>query len=190
MKIAIDLDDVLANSLDSFMEFYNKNYGGELKREDFTAFTLNEIMGTPVEEERNILEDYDDRGYYENIEPTSGAKEAVLELGKKNELVIVTSRPQKKEEQTRRWLKKHMPEFSEVYFIRREYGGESKTKGEVCKELGVEVLIEDNLGYAKSCVSEGVKVLLFDYPWNQEKNLPENMIRVKSWEEILKVLGA
>jgi len=63
MKIAIDLDDVLANSTDSFIEFYNKNYNGDLKHGDFTAFTLNEIRGVSVEEEHKILEDYDDSGY-------------------------------------------------------------------------------------------------------------------------------
>lgn len=188
MKIAIDLDDVLANSLDSFIEFYNTNYNGNLKPEDFTAFTLNEIQGMPAEEEQKIMNEYDDSEYYDDINPMPEAKEAISELSKNNELMIVTSRPQKKETQTKKWIEKHIPEIKNINFIRQEYGGESKTKGEVCKELGAEILIEDNLDYAKSCIDKSIKVLLFDYPWNQEENLNPLITRVKSWKEILEIL--
>jgi len=191
MIIAIDLDDVLANSLQSFVDFYNEKYNGDLKCEDFTAFTLNEIKGMPLDEEAKLLTEYDESKYYDQIMPMKNAKETIQKLSQNNKLVIVTSRPDKKEEKTKKWLKQHIGDFAEVHFMRQTYSGKNKTKtkGEICKEIGAEYLIEDNLDYAKSCIEKGVKVLLFDYPWNQEENLNPLITRVKSWEEILRKLS-
>jgi len=188
MKIAIDLDDVLALSLIDFIDFYNEKFEKKITLEDFTGFSLNESIGMPIEKERKLLEEYDASHHYDKIKPMEGAKEAIKELSENHELVIVTSRPQKREEQTRKWLENYIEGIKEVFFIRQEYGGESKTKGEVCKEIGAELLIEDNLDYAESCVDEGIRVLLFDYPYNQEENISPSITRVKSWKEVLKNL--
>lgn len=185
MKIAIDLDDVLALSLIDFIDFYNEKFENKITVEDFTGFSLNESIGMPLEEERKLLEEYDASHHYDNIKPLEGVREAIKELSKNHKLFIVTSRPQKREDQTREWLIKYIEGIEDVFFIRQEYGGESKTKGEVCKEIGAEILIEDNLGYAKSCVDEGIRVLLFDYPYNREENISQLITRVKSWEEIV-----
>jgi len=188
MKIAIDLDDVLALSLLDFIDFYNEKFENKITIEDFTGFSLNESIGMPVEEERKLLEEYDASHYYDNIKPMEGAKEAIKELGESHKLAIVTSRPKKREEQTREWLRKYIGDIKEVFFIRQKYGGESKTKGEVCKEIGAEILIEDNLDHAKSCVDKGLRVLLFDYPYNRKENISPLITRVKSWKEVLENL--
>lgn len=185
MKIAIDLDDVLALSLIDFIDFYNKKFNNKISVEDFTGFSLNESIGMPIEEERKLLEEYDASCHYDNIKPMEGAKEAIKELSENHQLFIVTSRPQKREKQTREWLKKYIEGIEDVFFIRQEYKGKAKTKGEVCKEIGAEILIEDNLDYAKSCVVEGVRVLLFDYPYNREDDINPLITRVKSWKEVL-----
>ena len=185
MKIAIDLDDVLALSLENFIEFYNEKSNKKISFKDFTGFSLNESIGMPLEEERKLLEDYDSSKYYDKIKPMPGAKEGIKELSKTQQIVILTSRPKKRENQTREWLKKYLEYFGEILFIRHDYSGKSRTKGEVCKEVNAELLIEDNLDYARSCVSEGIPVLLFNYPYNQEKGSNPKITRINSWKEIL-----
>ena len=51
--------------------------------------------------------------------------------------------------------------------------------------MKVELIIEDSLETAEECASSGLRVLLFDCPWNQNSNLPEGIMRVKSWKEIV-----
>jgi len=188
MIIAVDLDDVLADSLTSFIEFYNKYYDKELRYEDFTAYTLNEIKRIPREEENKILEHFDKSEYFDNIKPMRDAVEVIEELSKKHEIIIITSRTKDKEQKTINWVNKFLKGIKKVYFIRKNYHEKPKTKSEICKEINANILIEDNLSYAKNCAENGIKVLLVDYPWNQEKNLHPLIRRVKSWKEILRII--
>lgn len=187
MKIAIDLDDVISNSLTSFLEYFNKsqNYFDELKYQDFTSYNLHKIIPISQEEELKLFLEYDNSDYYLEIKPIEGAIEAINQLKQNHQLIIMTARPQNQEKQIRAWLKKNKINISEIFFIRKEYGAPSKTKGEYCKELNVDILIEDNIDYAKTCIENNIQVFLFDSPWNQEENLNELITRVKSWREIL-----
>jgi uncharacterized HAD superfamily protein len=188
MIIAVDLDDVLADSLASFIKFYNKHYDKTLKYEDFTAYTLNEIKGMPIEDEKKILEHYDDSEEFDNIQPMNGAIEAIEKLSKKNKIIIVTSRTRDKQEKTKKWVEKFLKNIADIHFIRANYSEHNKTKAETCKMIKADVLIEDNPKYAKDCAKNGIKVLLFDYPWNKKVNSPL-IKRVHSWDEIVKVLS-
>lgn len=44
----------------------------------------------------------------------------------------------------------------------------------MCRSIGADVLIDDNVGYALDCANTGIQVLLYDwedsYPWSK---LPE-----------------
>jgi uncharacterized HAD superfamily protein len=48
--IGIDLDDVLLNFNDAFLDFHNSTYSTSNKREDITSFYLEEIWGISKEE--------------------------------------------------------------------------------------------------------------------------------------------
>ena len=186
MIIAIDLDDVLAASLEEFIDFHNKNYGTKLKKEDFTAYYLTKIMDISRKEENKRVDLFDKSKHSNNIKPIDGSQKAISNLSKKHKLIIVTSRPENLEKKTREWLLKHIPEIKEIYFIRKDYTGHKKTKAEVCKEIKADVVIEDNLHYALECANAGIKVLLMDYPWNKTKKKNKLIIRVGSWEDILR----
>jgi uncharacterized HAD superfamily protein len=51
--------------------------------------------------------------------------------------------------------------------------------------LDIKIFIEDSLKNAFEISSHNIPVILLDKPWNQEENLPENIHRVKDWDEIL-----
>ena len=63
-------------------------------------------------------------------------------------------------------------------------------------QVGAEVLIDDNPGYAKECAVAGIHVLLFDwdlgYPWSKTEDGPahRNIKRVGQWEEVEESLAA
>ncbi len=55
--------------------------------------------------------------------------------------------------------------------------------------MGIKIMIEDNPEYALDCAKNGIKTFLLDKPWNKNYSQHENLIKVKSWEEIVKSLN-
>ena len=49
----------------------------------------------------------------------------------------------------------------------------------------MDIFIEDEPRYCEDLAATGAKVFLIDHPWNREYTTPENIIRVKDWDEIL-----
>ena len=185
MLIAIDIDDVLVDFINCLLEYHNKTYNTSLTKEKIHTYRFWEIWGGNREESIKKIRDFKETDIYGNIRPFSKAIESMNLLKENHKLVIVTSRSTI--EETKIWINKHFPNiFDNIYFSYNYYTKEgSKTKSEICKELNVDILIEDSLDYARECSDKGIKVFLFDAPWNQCEELPENIIRVKDWNEIL-----
>lgn len=189
--IGIDCDDVVID-FNTGLAIYNRRfYGTTYCREDITSYKLNSMWGCTPDEAIQRVIDFYQSDEHQNLLPVEGAVEAIERLSKNNDLVIITARPENVRGLTIELVHKHFPKvFGEPHFLGHFDGDQThrKTKGEVCRELGVEVFIEDALSNALSVSSEGIPVLLFDTPWNQGE-LPPNTTRVFSWSEILKILS-
>ena len=131
------------------------------------------------------------RSYYPNI---GGVEKHIWFVSKQlikkgYELHLVTSRPGAIEKDTKTWIENHFPgKFKNLHHAYNSHihkPGSKKLKWEICKEIGAEILIDDFLTNALSCAENGISVFLMDNPWNQTEDLPANVIRVKSWKEIL-----
>lgn len=188
MIIAVDLDDVLASSLAKFIEFHNKHYKTKLKIDNWDKYYLSDIIDLSREEELERVKHFESSKHFEEIKPIKGADKAIAHLSKKHKLVIITARPKSKEKETKTWLSKHIPEIKEVKFTHITHHIHHKTKLELCKEIGAEMIIEDNLNNAKMCAKAGIKAILFDYPYNQTKEKNPLITRVKSWDEVLDII--
>ncbi|MFA4995661.1 MAG: hypothetical protein WC536_00780 [Patescibacteria group bacterium] len=186
MIIGIDIDDVLAESNLAFDKYHNKKYGTNFKKADHYTFDLGKIWNVTEDECTARLVDFFNSGHSLNIEPVTGAKEALLELAKDNELKVITARMEDFKDHTVEWLAKHYPShLLEVHHANHYYGLNTNKKSDLCLKLGVEVLIDDCLEFAEECAEKGIKVLLLDSPWNQCDDLSDNIIRVKTWDEIV-----
>ena len=73
--------------------------------------------------------------------------------------------------------------FEKIIYTSQFHEGK-KEKSLVCKEEEVEIFIDDYLENILSVSKLGVKCFLMDNPWNQGE-VPENVKRVKGWEEIV-----
>ncbi len=191
--IAVDIDEVLAGFIDYFVEYHNLTYKTSVTKDKVYTFDLEEVFGVTHEEISSRMIAFGEQGHNIKMKPVEGAVEGVDELLKRGyELHLVTSRPGVIEKDTRAWI--------EIYFKGKFTGlhhafnqkihkeGSKKKKWEICKKIGAEILIDDFLANALSCSENGIKVFLMDAPWNQTEHLPENVLRVKSWEEIIKKL--
>lgn len=189
-RIGIDCDDVLIDSMSGLIRYNNRMYGTSYRRQDFKSFDLESVWGCTLDIAIQRCQEFYFSEEHTKLTPVIGAVEVIEALTKTNDLVLVTGRPESIRDLTTEILQRHFQNlFMELHFVGHHSGNKysKKTKGDVCKDLGVNIFIEDAPKHALSVSNEGIPVLLFDTPWNQGE-LPPNITRVFSWEEIETIL--
>ena len=186
--IGLDLDDVLAGFNETLSQYHNKHYGTKYRREDIRSFSLEETWNVTSEVAIQRLWAFLESPELTNTLPISGSVSGVHTLKQHSSLQLVTARPESLKDKTFEWLERYFPKvFNEIHFVNHFGDGKRRGKGEVCKELGVEIFVDDSMANAVDIASVRIPVLLFDTPWNQG-SVNEPIKRVHSWEEIVKVL--
>ncbi len=184
LKIGIDIDDTLVDFISTYLQFYEWKFERKINFEEVSDIYLREPFGNTGKEIRDLLEEYHKTEFYKEIQLLEFAKDILEGLFDFAQIFFITSRRPSHEESTRNFLAKHFSEKNYgVYFSGDIYSGR-KLKKEICADLSLDFMIEDNPLFSKDCASAGIKVLLLDKPWNQNVE-HENIIRVKSWKEIL-----
>ena len=188
MKIGIDIDEVLADFMGSFLKYYNKTYNTELKRTDFKEYSLWSTLGGTKKESGDILDGFFRTKDFELVDVVEGAQGGIKTLSKDNDLIVITARPIETYNKTVDWLDKNFPnKFSSIEFSKDwdEDKNSRWNKKDICLEKNIDVLFEDNLVYAKECSESEIDVKLFDCPWNQIDILPEKITRIYSWNDAI-----
>jgi hypothetical protein len=88
-------------------------------------------------------------------------------------------------------LERNVPDLEiEMYFNDwTRLNGVKAGKADICLEFGVDLLVDDNYDYVVECLSKGIDALLFNYPWNEHKMLPNEDKRVYSWDDIVEKIN-
>ena len=188
MKIGIDIDNVLSELSDSLHLWHGSQYNYSKPLHERTKFGLTFSWNCSDEEATKRLLEFYESDEFKETAPVKGAIEAINKLAKEHELHVITVRPIHTEKETLRWLEKHfsLENFEKIH-INSQCMNNSvcKTKAEICKELGIKLMVEDALHFAENCAEKGIKVILLDWPWDQTDKLHPNITRVKDWKEIL-----
>lgn len=188
MKIAVDLDEILSNSTLEFLNFYKNNYGEDFLLEQITDYSYDAINFSK-EPHHLVMTKFHNSQEFEDMSVVAGAKEAIELLTKEHELFVVSGRPESLRGKTIQWLNENFSNCFKDVFITNTYSFEKNhkhvTKSSFCLDHGVTLLIDDQLYFAEECAKNGIKVLLFDYPWNRKDGLDDNITRVFSWSEIV-----
>ena len=168
MKIAIDLDDVTIDFITDLLLFYNKRSGKSIKKDDVKTYNFWDVWGGTREEAVEIVNDFHDSDHFYKLEPMSKAVESIKKLAKDNEIYFITARPIHFKEKTEKWLQQHLSEINiNLIFTGKFHDPEkSKSKAEICKELGIKLILEDSSSTTKECLDSGIDVILFTQPWN------------------------
>jgi len=185
--IGIDIDEVVAEFLESFLKFYNTKYNKEHRKEDFETYQFEDTIGGTHEDAVNLVKEFGNHYFFENLPLVDGAVEHVKELSKEYEIIFITARHPMFKEKTESFLKKYFEEiFSEVLYTGEAFAKYGITKADLCKERGIKIMIDDNKLFANELAEKGVKVFLLDKPWNKNYDKHENIIKVKDWKEVIK----
>jgi hypothetical protein len=120
MRLGIDLDGVVANFTQGWMDFYNRDFGASLVFEDSQRW--NDVVDLTHFEDIDQFWDWssrlDGRSLFWHLTPFPGAVKALQELQSEgHSIVILTQKPAFAVEDTREWVKREGIPASEVHVI-------------------------------------------------------------------------
>lgn len=188
--IGVDFDDVLMAFNESFCVWHNANYGTSYTKKDFFTYEFDRVLKCSLDEAVMRCRQFINSQEHSVALPVEGSMKGLNLLREKN-IHIITARANIVSTPTIQWVERHFPEMARrVHFLGKDEGFSHNeiVKAEKCKELGIEIFVDDSLVHATGVSEAGIPVLLFDSPWNQTNVLPPNIERVFSWDEIVKKL--
>lgn len=167
--ISVDFDDVVMDFHRGFMGFHNTKYGTRISYEQLVRYDDWEIVyGNSKETMTDRAREFYLSPEQQLVAPVAGAVEAIADLARDYSLHIVTSRPEEVKPYTLPWIEKYFPNmftdfhFTNIYAARE--GIRSRTKSEVCREIGSTLLIDDALRHVREVTNAGINALLPDRP--------------------------
>jgi len=188
-KVGLDVDEIIVEFTKKYLDFFNFKYSKNFQFKDIFSYNLWAPLGITKEEVFKLADELYDSNFFDNPEFVEGAKEGIKDISKNCELFIITSRPEHIKERTATFFKKNFPDIDlKIMHSNNLLESEGKSKSDICHEMGVSLIVEDGEKHALECAENGIKVLLFDKPWNKNCKNHENIIRVKNWNEILERL--
>ena len=176
MKIGIDIDGVTADFVTPFLPVLRHILGRDVCYEDITTYRFQDAFEYGEEVESHTQAEIDRLDILRHLPLIPGVLETINRFSEAHEVHFVTARPGDHwGSGTRDWL-------GACGFVYRSVMYREGREAEVAD--GFSVFVEDKLETALELVDVGIHVFLFDRPWNQTEGLPENCVRVGTWQEI------
>lgn len=191
--ITVDCDDVLSETVDALLKYYGYSIKGvPIKREDVIFHEFNKIRKYHYSFKERIHKDMD---FFEHEDSLHLIKPLIWAIEKLNEfklkwydICVVTGRPDELREHTLAWLNLNYKDmFKDVYFANADKSN-AVLKSEFCLQLWSELMVEDDLRFARDIASKWIKVYLLDKPWNQDYNDGDKklwVIKISTWDEVV-----
>jgi uncharacterized HAD superfamily protein len=179
MRIAVDLDSVLADTMATFCRILNERHSTQYTVESFTQWNAWQIADITKDEFFRTL---DEAWLQWQTVPATEEKltDKVKLLRSFGKVDIVTGRSQETVPYATLWLKEHRISYDE--FVRTE-----STRAKV--KLNYDVYIDDSADLMSLIASRlGGSGILYSQPWNRKAPDMPKIFRVERWEQIPKVL--
>jgi len=120
MRLGIDLDGVVANFTQGWMNFYNRDFGTEFRFEDsqnwgdLVDLTHFKTMG----DFWDWSSDLDGHSIFWHLDPFPGAVEAVRSfVDEGHQIIVITTKPSFAIEDTHDWIERHRIPAAEVHIL-------------------------------------------------------------------------
>ncbi len=191
LVIAIDCDDVLVDTTHDLIQFYNKKYNTELNETDIYTDVPSERF--KVGTLREAIERFNERLMMEEyyaIAPSQHTIDAVKRLAAHHELHLVTGRQERLEEATMAMVSTYFPgcfaSVEHTNYITADKHAKKRAKGEVCRAIGADVMIDDYIEHVRNVVEAGIPhaIVFGDFDWGKRGPLPKNTVRCATWHDV------
>ncbi|GGE40405.1 putative 5'(3')-deoxyribonucleotidase [Pullulanibacillus camelliae] len=166
-RIAIDMDEVMADFVSKHLEVYNREFGDQVSKTDLNGIKLWELK---AEHAKSILNYIDEPGFFRDLPVMEGSQEVVYELSKHYDIYIATAAMERPTSFAAKyeWLKEHFPFLSDLHFV---FCGDKSI-------IHADYLIDDNARHFKHFTGQG---LLFTAPHNIHET---GYVRVNNWYDV------
>lgn len=174
MKLLIDQDQVICKWTERVIEWFNQDYGTNVKREDVKHWNLSEFLGPQGRDFMRSCMRWPE--FYTRLDEVEGAVDGIKKLiADGHEVRIVTAVPKSAGiayHGKQQWIRDHMPFFNLDNFFAIQ------KKNEVKGDL----LLDDGAHNIEAAKKDGLLAVVFDCPWNQDVVGDH---RVKNWKQFL-----
>lgn len=166
-RIAVDMDDVLADPLSKHLEVFNRRYNENLSVQDLQGTYLTELRPHLQEEIMNIL---NEPNFFRELKVMEGSQEVLKELSQHYDIFIVTAAMEIPTSFTSKyeWLKEHFGFLNQHNFV---FCGDKSI-------VDADYLIDDNSKHFRRFKGKGI---LYTSPYNGSVT---DYLRVNNWNEI------
>ena len=145
-----------------------------------------------MEEGQKRADEVHDNNVFGTYQPFEHALPVLKQLAATKDLVVITSRRSSTKPETKTWLEAHFPGiFHDIHYAgiwdssAHTHHKLKQTKADICREIGVDYLIDDQLKHCIAAAEAGITTLLFgDYGWNKMDQLPDGVTRTRDWDEV------
>ena len=173
LRIAVDMDEVIADSLSKQLNCYNQRTGERLTKEMVSKKGLTSLItGDRWEEFAGIPHE---DGFFADLELIEGSREALLELSRNHEVYIASAAMEVPYSFDAKydWLQKNFPFIPTSRIV---FCGDKNV-------INADVLVDDRSRHFKQFRGTGI---LFTAPHNAGEGAH---LRANNWGEVLRILG-
>ena len=187
--IAVDCDEVLMDTLRSFLVYVKKHYNYDRAYEDMRHYKLAKNSHISLQPEEDVAL-FDEYFAHEDAKATESIVDAfhVLEHRKKAgyRLVLVTARNDKAKQLTEYQLQTHFAGLFDEIIFAQHYTEHHIPKSQIAKRVGAAYFIEDNMDYALEVAEHGIEVFLLAKPRNTHRTETHpHLHKVADWKNII-----
>lgn len=178
MKIGIDIDDTIANSWDTFIPIYSKEFNIPIEELQVSKPYYYSLKNKITVEEyfEKMSKIHDDITL--DIPIKENVKEVIdklYELGHK--VIFITARGKSHTNPytiTKKYLDDHKIKYEKLIV-------DASEKDKICKEEKIDLFIDDSIKHCQSVSLKGIEVLLFETKYNKED---KQFKHIKNWNEV------
>ena len=185
MKIGIDIDDTVMNTIDIIDEaalYFDEKFLDNKGYQDITKYDFRERFYWKSEDKKSFFTFFRKDQLYLKARPKGDALYYLEKLFNEGyEIYFLTRRGKDEEIDILRITKDDLTNKGFKY--KDCYIGLSK-KGEACKNLGIDVFIDDSIDQINDVNSYGIKTILVDTWYNREYK----GLRAKNFQEIYNII--
>jgi uncharacterized protein len=177
VRIAIDIDSTLHHYWDQFEAAAKRRFGVELPYED-QLWNIDRLR--PEQIRACVAETHSDEQILA-AEPYPGAVETIRAWKEAGHFIHITShRDTAAYHATERWLQAIGLPFDELYC--------SWDKVARCREIGIELLIDDSPVNLEAAVEAGLRAATLAHPWNRDVCEEEDIVCAPDWPALARAL--
>lgn len=179
MRIAIDIDSTLHHYWDQLAAEARRRFGIDLPYEMQVDWGISRLR--PEQLQACIAETHRPESILSAV-PYPHAVETVTAWHAEGHFVQITShRVSEAHDPTARWLQRIGLPYDELYC--------SFDKISRCRELEIDVLIDDSPLNLRSAVDSGIVAATLEHPWNTDVREEEDIISAADWRELSRALA-